>query len=352
MSTWARPLAAQLATALTGGRAHAAWPDRLVKIVVPFGAGGPPDLVARVLADPLAKELNATVVVENRPGAGGTTGVTGVARSEPDGYTLLIATSAYIVNKALNDKLSYDPIADFTPICEIANAPNVFVVNANLGVNSLKDFVAYAKRQPNGVNYSSPGLGTTPQLCCELLRVRAGIPMEHVPYNSGPQAVQALLTNLVQLFCSAVPACAAAHRFRTTEADSRHQRDALARPAGRPDHAGVRFRRFRARYHGDAGWTGPVCRAEITTKVSNVLQTILSRPEIRQSLERAGFDVVAKPPGRTRRSHRQGGPDVARHREGHRPQARVDAHSCQRQDTDRTESSRRCSMNPPKTITV
>ena len=81
-----------------------------VKVVVPFGAGGPPDLVARVLADPLAKELNGTVVVENRPGAGGTTGVTSVARAEPDGYTLLIATSAYIVNKALNDQISYDPI--------------------------------------------------------------------------------------------------------------------------------------------------------------------------------------------------------------------------------------------------
>ena len=144
-----------------------------------------------------------------------------------------IATSAYIVNKALNDKLSYDPIADFTPICEIANAPNVFVVNANLGVNSLKDFVAYVKRQPNGVNYSSPGLGTTPQLCCELLRVRAGIPMQHVPYNSGPQAVQALLTNLVQLFCSAFPLVRPHIRIREAEADCCHQRDALAWPARR-----------------------------------------------------------------------------------------------------------------------
>ena len=128
-----------------------------MKVVVPFGAGGPPDLVARVLADPLAKELNGTVVVDNRPGAGGTTGVTGVARAEPDGYTLLIATSAYIVNKALNDQIAYDPIGDFTPICEIANAPNVFVVNANLGINSLKEFVAFAKSQPKGVQLFQPG---------------------------------------------------------------------------------------------------------------------------------------------------------------------------------------------------
>jgi tripartite-type tricarboxylate transporter receptor subunit TctC len=280
--------------ALTGGKAHAAWPGRLVKIVVPFGAGGPPDLVARILADPLAKELNTTVVVENRPGAGGTTGVTGVARSEPDGYTLLIATSAYIVNKALNDKLSYDPIADFTPICEIANAPNVFVVNANLGVNSLKDFVAYVKRQPNGVNYSSPGLGTTPQLCCELLRVRAGIPMQHLPYNSGPQAVQALLTNLVQLFCSAVPLVRPhieAGKLKPIAVTS------ATRWRGLPETPTMK----------EAGFddfvldtmvmlTGPAkLPTEITTKVSDALQTILKRPEIRQSLERNGFDVVAKP---------------------------------------------------------
>jgi tripartite-type tricarboxylate transporter receptor subunit TctC len=282
------------ATALTGGKAHAAWPDRPVKIVVPFGAGGPPDLVARVLADPLAKELNATVVVENRPGAGGTTGVTGVARAEPDGYTLLIATSAYIVNKALNDKLSYDPIADFTPICEIANAPNVFVVKANLGVISLRDFVAYAKRQPNGVNYSSPGLGTTPQLCCELLRVRAGIPMEHVPYNSGPQAVQALLTNLVQLFCSAFPLVRPhieSGKLKPIAVTS------ATRWRGLPEVPTMQ----------EAGFddfvldtmvmlTGPArLPTEITTKVSNVLQMILKQPGLRQSLERGGFDVVAKP---------------------------------------------------------
>lgn len=283
------------ATALTGGKAHAAWPDRLVKIVVPFGAGGPPDLVARVLADPLAKELDTTVVVENRPGAGGTTGVTGVARSEPDGYTLLIATSAYIVNKALNDKLSYDPIADFTPICEIANAPNVFVVNANLGVNSLKDFVAYAKRQPNGVNYSSPGLGTTPQLCCELLRVRAGIPMEHVPYNSGPQAVQALLTNLVQLFCSAVPLVRPhieSGKLKPIAVTS------ATRWRGLPDVPTMQEGGFDDFVLDTMVMlTGPArLPTEITTKVSDVLQTILKRPEIRQSLERGGFDVVAKPP--------------------------------------------------------
>lgn len=283
------------AAALTSGRANAAWPDRPVKLVVPFGAGGPPDLVARVLAEPLAKELNGTVVVENRAGAGGTIGVTGVARAEPDGYTLLIGTSAYIVNKALNDRLSYDPIGDFTPICEIANAPNVFVVNANLGINLLKEFVAFARSQPKGVHYSSPGLGTTPQLCSELLRVRANIQMEHVPYNSGPQAVQALLTNLVQLFCSAIPLVRPhieAGKLKPLAVTS------ATRWRGLPDVPTMQEVGFDDFVLDTMVMlTGPArLPTQITTKLSDVMQAILARPEIRQSLERAGFEVVAKPP--------------------------------------------------------
>jgi len=157
-------LCVTVSTALTKRHASAAWPERPVRLVVPFAAGGPPDFVARLLADPLAAELGGTVVVDNRPGAGGTTGVSNVARSAPDGYTLLICTSAYILNRALSDLVSYDPVKDFTPICEIANAPNVFVVNAQLGVASLKEFAVFARSQPNGVSYSSPGTGTTPQL--------------------------------------------------------------------------------------------------------------------------------------------------------------------------------------------
>jgi tripartite-type tricarboxylate transporter receptor subunit TctC len=282
------------ATALTGGKAHAAWPDRPIKLVVPFGAGGPPDLVARVLVDPLAKELDGTVVVDNRPGAGGTTGVTSVARSEADGYTLLIATSAYIVNKALNEQISYDPIADFTPICEIANAPNVFVVNSGLGVNSLKEFVAFVKSQPNGVNYSSPGLGTTPQLSCELLRVRAGIVMQHIPYNSGPQATQALLTNLVQLFCSAMPLVQPhidAGTLKPLAVTS------ATRWRGLPDVPTMQEAGFDDFVTDTMVMLAGPARlpTEITAKVSQATQAILTQPAVRQVLERGGFDIVAKP---------------------------------------------------------
>jgi tripartite-type tricarboxylate transporter receptor subunit TctC len=283
------------ATTLTARKASAAWPERPVKLVVPFAAGGPPDFVARVLNDPLAAELGGTVVVENRPGAGGTTGVTSVARSEPDGYTLLVGTSAYIVNKALSDQVSYDPVKDFTPICEIANAPNIFVVNATLGVNSLREFAAFARKQPNGVNYSSPGTGTTPQLSSELLRVRANIPMEHIPYNSGPQAAQAVLTNLVQLFCSAIPLVHPHIKAGTLKPLAV---TSATRWRGLPDVPTM----------AEAGFddfvldtmvmlAGPArLPSKIATKLADTMQTILGRTAIREALERGGFDVVAKSP--------------------------------------------------------
>src|SRR5262249_21069342 len=215
--------------------------------------------------------------------------------SEPDGYTLLIATSAYIVNKALNDQISYDPIRDFTPICEIANAPNVFVVSSKLGVNSLNEFVAFAKSQPKGVHYSSPGLGTTPQLSCELLRVRANISMEHVPYNSGPQAAQALLTNLVQLFCSAMPLVQPhidAGTLKPLAVTS------ATRWRGLPDVPTMQEAGFDDFVTDTMVMLAGPARLprEVTAKLSEVMQTILIQPAIRQALQRAGFDTVAKPP--------------------------------------------------------
>jgi tripartite-type tricarboxylate transporter receptor subunit TctC len=289
-----RALGAMVPIALTRRHADAAWPERPVRLVVPFAAGGPPDFVVRILADPLSAELGGAVVVDNRPGAGGITGVTNVARSEPDGYTLLICTSAYILNKALNDQVGYDPVKDFTPICEVANAPNVFVVNAKLGVNSLGEFVAFARGQPNGVSYSSPGTGTTPQLSSELLRVRTNISMAHVPYNSGPQAAQAVLSNLVQLSCSAIPLVQphiAAGTLKPLAVTSGTRWRVLPDV---PTMAEVGFDDFildtmvmlAAPAH---------LPPQILAKLSAAMQTILARPAIHDALQRGGFDVVAKP---------------------------------------------------------
>jgi tripartite-type tricarboxylate transporter receptor subunit TctC len=288
------------AAALPGSRAAgaplgAAWPPRVIRIVVPFGPGGPPDLVARVLTEPLSKALGTTVVVENRLGAGGTTGVISVVRADPDGGTLLVCTSSFILNKALNAQLPYEPSKSLSPICEIANAPNVFAVNVKLGVGTLKEFVALAASQPEGLHYASPGLGTTPQVSSELLCSRAGIKLVHVPYNTGPQAVQALLTGLVQFICMAAPLLQPhieAGTFKALAVTSPQRWRAL------PDVPTMREAGF-DNFETDtllllAG--PPGLPPAIVDTIAEASQAILRQPDIRAALEKAGMDVVAKGP--------------------------------------------------------
>jgi tripartite-type tricarboxylate transporter receptor subunit TctC len=277
------------------GTAEAAWPERTIKIVVPFGPGGLPDGAARVIADRLGPLLGANVIVENRPGAGSATGVTAVARAEPDGYTLLLCTSAYIVNKILNDQLAYDPVKDFTPLTEIATAPNIFVVNAKLGVDTLKDFVALSRSRPDGLNYSSPGTGTTPQLSSELLKVRAGARMTHIPYNNGPLAVQALLTGLVQFSCMSASLLMPHIKAGTLKALAVTSKD---RWSGLPNVPTMR----------ELGYddfvvdtmlmlAGPAqLPADVAARLADAARQVLKEPAVRQTLERASLDVVGGSP--------------------------------------------------------
>lgn len=290
-------MAAGLATAASV-RAHATpsdWPAHPIRLIVPFAPGGPPDVVARVIADPLSQALKGTIVVENKAGAGGTLGVMDVAHSDPDGYTLLIGTSALVVNKAVNPTLKYDPEADLTPICEIANAPNVFVTSSKMGIDTLPQFIAYARATPNGASYSSPGRGTTPQLSSELLRARAGINLTHVPYNSGPMAVQALLSGLVQLSCTALPLVQPqieAGALKALAVTGPQRWRALPNvptmaEAGFPDFVLDTMVMLEAPARIDA-W--------IVDKLSQSIQQVLRDPAIRKVLETSGFDVVAKGP--------------------------------------------------------
>jgi tripartite-type tricarboxylate transporter receptor subunit TctC len=181
--------------------AHAdTWPTRALKIVVPFAPGGQPDVAARALAEPLGKALGQPVVVENRPGAGGNIAADFVAKSAPDGYTLLIGTNGPLaVSPALYAALPYDPLRDFAPVTLVGTSPNLLAVNPALGVSTLGELVARAKAQPGRLNFSSVGKGSISQLSIELLNSMAGIDMQHVPYNGGPAAVTALLANDVQV---------------------------------------------------------------------------------------------------------------------------------------------------------
>src|SRR5437016_5936555 len=173
--------------------AQAAYPDRPIYLVVPFAPGGPTDIIARILSVALSQKLGQQVIVDNRGGAAGNIGMGQVARAAPDGYTLLMTSTSIAVNTALFKNLPYDPFKDFVPISELVNAPNVLVVHPDSGINSVAELVAQAKANPTKFNYASPGAGTKSHLTGELLKLRAGIEMVHIPFRGAGPAAQAVL---------------------------------------------------------------------------------------------------------------------------------------------------------------
>jgi tripartite-type tricarboxylate transporter receptor subunit TctC len=183
----------------------AGYPDRPIKIIVPFAPAGPTDIMARVLAQNLAPAIGGNIITENRSGAGGNIGIGYVAHAEPDGYTLLVTSSAYVVNPGLYVKVPYDPYKDFAPIAELGTSPNVIMVDPKLGINSIADLIARAKAHPDELNYASPGAGTTPHLSGEFLKIVGGIEMTHVPFSGAAPAVQALLGGVTQVAVTALP---------------------------------------------------------------------------------------------------------------------------------------------------
>src|SRR6266581_749966 len=184
--------------------AFALYPDRPVTIVVPFAPGGANDVVVRAIQQPLAEALGQPIIVENRGGAGGSVGAAFVARAHPDGYTMLMAATGFVVNPSLYEKVQYDPLADFEPVAEIATFPVIYTVRPDMGVNTLQEFVAYAKTRPGMLNYSTPGAGTLPHLATALLKLNTGIEMVHIPYAGAAPAAQALLSKTVEVASTSI----------------------------------------------------------------------------------------------------------------------------------------------------
>jgi tripartite-type tricarboxylate transporter receptor subunit TctC len=176
-----------------------------IRIIVPFAPAGSSDVLARVLQGPLQDELKQTVIVENRAGAGTNIGTAEVARADADGFTLLLTSSAFVVNPGLYKSIPYDPTKDFAPIAALPVAPNIFAVKAGGGINALADVISGAKANPQKLNYASPGNGTTPQLTMELFKLKAGINVTNIAYNGGGPATQALMTGTVDVLSTALP---------------------------------------------------------------------------------------------------------------------------------------------------
>ena len=190
---------AAVATALVAPAFAQAWPNRAIKLVVPFPPGSSPDIIGRLLAEPLGQALGQTVIVDNKPGAGGNVGTAAVAKAEADGYTFLFTIQGPLVTAPLLSKgLNYDPVKELAPVTLVATSPNVLVVDPKLGANTLADFVRIAKEKGGQFNYGSVGNGSASHLAMELFKTRAGLDIVHVPYQGFPQVVNAILAGQVQ----------------------------------------------------------------------------------------------------------------------------------------------------------
>jgi tripartite-type tricarboxylate transporter receptor subunit TctC len=270
------------------------FPDRPIKLIVPFGVGGPVDIVARVMSQPLGEALGGSVFVDNKLGASGNLGAAAVARAEPDGYTILVASSNFIINAFLTSNLPYDPVVDFTPLVELAETPSAFAVRPQLGARTLKEFVEMAAKS-NSYSYSHPGFGTVSHMAGEFLKARAGFNMVAVPHNGGGPAMQTLLTGSVEFCSAALPAIQPHIKSGTViglgVTSTRRWSELAEIPtvieSGFPDFDLANFTAFLL-----PAKTPP----DIAERLSKASIQILGRPEIQSKLLSLGFEVTARPP--------------------------------------------------------
>ena len=288
-------LAAMAAPAvLRMGTAFAAYPDRPVRIVVANTPGGPSDIIARIMAAAMQDAMGGSVIVENKGGGGGNIGMGYVARSDADGYTILLSTSAYSVNPGLYNNLPYDPFKDFVAVCELAVSPHVFAVMPDFGVSTMKEFVARAKADPDKFNVSTPPIGTTPQLQAEVLKLRENLQkMATVVFPGGGDALKALLSGTVQLssgvLAPAHPQIKAGNIKGLAVTGPKRWHDLPDIPtmleSGYPDFVFDTYTALMA-----PAKTPP----EVVSRLEKVALEILGKPEMRQRLTQAGFEVTAK----------------------------------------------------------
>lgn len=202
-------IAASLCTTASLGPMHAwaqTYPNKPVRLVVPFPAGGATDIFARALSQKLGERLGQNIVVDNRPGAGGTIGSDAVAKSAPDGYTLLLATSStHSIGPTLNPRMPYDAVNDFTPISHVGNAPSIMLVPNNSPAKTVKEWIDHARKNPGRLNYASSGNGTIVQLTAELFKAQAGLFIVHIPYKGTALAMPDLISGKVDVLFDSLP---------------------------------------------------------------------------------------------------------------------------------------------------
>ena len=201
-------LALLLALSFNLVQGQEAWPSRPIRFILPFPPGGGTDILGRLIAERLSASLGQPVVTENRGGAGGNVGAEAAARSAPDGYTIVLVAPSLAISPTLYSKINYDPVKDFAPVSLVATVPNVMITQASLPVQSLQEFIAFAKAKPGALNFGSGGAGTSNHLAGELFNIVTGAKLVHIPYKGVNLAMQDVLAGNVHLVFIGIPAAA------------------------------------------------------------------------------------------------------------------------------------------------
>jgi len=287
-------IAAGTATPLPAS-AQAAFPDRPIRLIVPFAPGGASDLIARVLSGPLAQELGQPVIVENHAGANGNVGIAYVAKSDPDGYRLLVASSVIFVNKLLKRPDSYDPAADFAPVADLGGSPDALVTRTESSIADFADLIKRAKANPGHITFSSPGIGSISQLGVELLDLRAGVELVHVPYTGAGPAAEAALAGTTDLagvnISAAMPLIKDGKLRALVQTGAQRWFDLPNTPT--MQQAGIRNAESETLQVMLAPAKTP---SAITERLGDAVVKVLADPKLRDQLLKTGFAVSGKGP--------------------------------------------------------
>ena len=286
-----------LAVASTWAQGPADYPSKIIKIIVPFTAGSATDIMARIVGERLGASMGHSVVVENRPGAGGTLGAAQVAKSDPDGYTLLVVSTGHVVNPALYGTLPYDTVGDFAGVSPLAALPNVLVVGAGSPFKSVSELVAAARAKPGQLNYASAGVGSATHVNAEKFRAVSGIQVTHIPFKGTPETIVEVSSGRVDFMFTPVLASIPSirdNRMRALAVST------LKRSAALPDVSTV----------AEAGvpgfvfdfWIGLLAPAKtpraIVNKLNAEVRKVMAQPEVIERMAKLGAEPMPMTPER------------------------------------------------------
>jgi tripartite-type tricarboxylate transporter receptor subunit TctC len=284
-------IAAATVFAVASATAQAAYPSKVIKIIVPFTAGSATDIMARIVGEKLTTSMGQPVVVENRPGAGGTLGASQVAKSEPDGYTLVVVSTGHVVNPALYANLNYDTLGDFVGVSPLAAVPSVLVVGAGSPIKNMAELIATAKAKPGQLNFASAGVGSATHVNAEKFRAQANIQVTHIPFKGTPETIVEISAGRVDFMftpvLSSIPSIRD-NRMRALAVSTAKRSSAL------PDTPTV----------AEAGlpgfvfdfWIGMLAPAKtpkaIVNKLNAEVRNILQLPDVKDRLSKLGADPM------------------------------------------------------------